>query len=89
MGSGASWTTAQANCNADQNGWLAVLDTPALATGIVTFFSLSVPDVDVYFGLYKTTSCVTTACTTNDYLRWDVRGGETASTTGYTANMKS
>ena len=83
-------TRAQAltNCRADQNGWLATLDDTAVAAGVTTFFDMATNNKDVYFGLYKTTDCTST-CVSNNLLRWEARTGETPSTTGYTANMKS
>ena len=79
--------SASSACSADENGWLATLDSYALASGVVAFFSMDVLSLDVYFGLYKTADCTSTNCISNDLLRWEARSGETPSTAGYTSNM--
>jgi hypothetical protein len=82
-----SRTAAKTACHDNGDGWLATLDTTALATGVITEYSFT---SDTYFGLYKTSGCVKngmSSCTTTERYAWDHRVGIAASTAGYEANM--
>ena len=78
---------AHTACHTDNNGWLATLDTYALATGVVSQYSIT---VDTYIGLHKGIDCNSPATCQYDLL-WDYAwtGGPPASSTGKTANMLS
>ena len=81
-----TWAAAYTACHGDEDGWLATLDTYALATGVITEFDFVSISADVYFGLSKTEAC------SNDCagkLVWDARNGTSPSNTGHEANMKS
>ena len=78
----ATRAAAFASCHGDQDGWLATLDIPALASGVITQYSIV---ADTYIGLHKLSSC-SNPCT--GLLAWDSRTGYTPSTVGYFANMK-
>ena len=72
------------NSCANIGGWLATLDTAAIAHGVASALGIS---SDTYFGLYKEVPCESVGCD-GKYL-WDTSAGRAASTTGYTANMAS
>lgn len=84
---GQSRSDAHSACHNDENGWLATLDTTALATGVVTEYGIT---VDTYIGLYKGIDCNSPLTCQYDLL-WDYawNGGPPASSIGKTANMLS